>query len=155
MHINTFLFSTPPVCAHPLSTQNGHPHHVDSVVKIKSLPFDASQLDIINFFEGFKIKPNGTQLVVRSDNKPTGEVRAAGGARGGPGVAGYLGCKRQCLAASVEARGGRGGEGGPWGCGLRGCTVWGRLLCPSRLAISAAAAAGCNGVNRNVCPALD
>lgn len=55
---------------------NGHSHgHSDSVVKIKSLPFDASQLDVINFFDGFKMKANGVQLVVRSDNKPTGEVR--------------------------------------------------------------------------------
>jgi hypothetical protein len=55
--------------------QGGHSHHMDSVIKMKSLPFDASQLDIITFFEGFKLKPNGVQLVVRSDNKPTGEVR--------------------------------------------------------------------------------
>uniref|UniRef100_A0A6T8QA73 RRM domain-containing protein n=1 Tax=Chlamydomonas leiostraca TaxID=1034604 RepID=A0A6T8QA73_9CHLO len=54
---------------------NGHGHgHSDSVVKIKSLPFDANQLDIIQFFDGFKLKPNGVQLVVRSDNKPTGEA---------------------------------------------------------------------------------
>jgi hypothetical protein len=33
------------------------------------------QLDIIQFFESFRLKPNGVQLVVRSDNKPTGEVR--------------------------------------------------------------------------------
>ncbi|KAI8473994.1 MAG: hypothetical protein J3K34DRAFT_518509 [Monoraphidium minutum] len=52
----------------------GHSHHMDSVVKMKSLPFDATQLDIIQFFEGFKLKPNGVQLVVRSDNKPTGEA---------------------------------------------------------------------------------
>lgn len=57
---------------------SSHSHgHNDSVVKIKSLPFDATQLDMIQFFEGFKLKPNGVQLVVRSDNKPTGEVRAA------------------------------------------------------------------------------
>lgn len=49
---------------------------MDSVIKMKSLPFDATQLDIIQFFEGFRLKPNGVQLVVRSDNKPTGEVRA-------------------------------------------------------------------------------
>lgn len=47
------------------------------MIKIKSLPFDATQLDMIQFFDGFKLKPNGVQLVVRSDNKPTGEVRAA------------------------------------------------------------------------------
>jgi RNA recognition motif-containing protein len=60
---------------------------MDSVIKMKSLPFDASQLDIITFFEGFKLKPNGVQLVVRSDNKPTGEVRLAGARprRRGPG----------------------------------------------------------------------
>lgn len=53
----------------------GHSHmHMDSVVKMKSLPFDATQLDIIQFFEFYKLKPNGVQLVVRSDNKPTGEV---------------------------------------------------------------------------------
>ncbi|KAI8465392.1 MAG: hypothetical protein J3K34DRAFT_387951 [Monoraphidium minutum] len=55
-------------------TQGGHSHHSDSVVKMKSLPFDATQLDIIQFFEGFKLKANGVQLVVRSDNKPTGEA---------------------------------------------------------------------------------
>lgn len=55
--------------------------HNDSVVKIKSLPFDATQLDIIQFFEGFRLKPNGVQLVVRSDNKPTGEVRSCDGLR--------------------------------------------------------------------------
>ncbi|PNW74483.1 hypothetical protein CHLRE_12g494550v5 [Chlamydomonas reinhardtii] len=54
----------------------GHNHgaHTDSVVKIKSLPFDATQLDIIQFFDAYKLKPNGVQLVVRSDNKPTGEA---------------------------------------------------------------------------------
>ncbi len=56
---------------------HGHGVHSDSVVKIKSLPFDATQLDIIQFFENFKLKPNGVQLVVRSDNKPTGEVSGA------------------------------------------------------------------------------
>lgn len=61
----------------PCAQGNGHSHgHSDSVVKIKSLPFDATQLDIIQFFEAFRLKPNGVQLVVRSDNKPTGEVRA-------------------------------------------------------------------------------
>jgi hypothetical protein len=54
----------------------GHSHmHLDSVVKMKSLPFDANQSDIIMFFEAYRLKPNGVQLVVRSDNKPTGEVR--------------------------------------------------------------------------------
>lgn len=48
--------------------------HLDSVVKMKSLPFDANQADIIQFFEAYRLKPNGVQLVVRSDNKPTGEV---------------------------------------------------------------------------------
>eukprot|EP00775_Hariotina_reticulata_P011624 gene11624-11768_t len=53
----------------------GHSHmHMDSVVKMKSLPFDATQLDIIHFFESYRLKPNGVQLVVRSDNKPTGEA---------------------------------------------------------------------------------
>ncbi|PNH05775.1 Heterogeneous nuclear ribonucleoprotein H [Tetrabaena socialis] len=56
------------------SGNHGHGAHSDSVVKIKSLPFDATQLDIIQFFDTFKLKPNGVQLVVRSDNKPTGEA---------------------------------------------------------------------------------
>ena len=47
---------------------------MDSVVKMKSLPFDACQLDVITFFDSFKLKPNGVQLVVRSDGKPTGEA---------------------------------------------------------------------------------
>ncbi|KXZ49796.1 hypothetical protein GPECTOR_19g247 [Gonium pectorale] len=61
---------------HAAQGAGGHAHgaHTDSVVKIKSLPFDATQLDIIHFFESFKLKPNGVQLVVRSDNKPTGEA---------------------------------------------------------------------------------
>lgn len=60
-----------------LLTVQGHSHmHMDSVVKMKSLPFDATQLDIIQFFEAYRLKPNGVQLVVRSDNKPTGEVCA-------------------------------------------------------------------------------
>lgn len=55
--------------------QQGHSHmHLDSVVKMKSLPFDANQSDIIMFFEAYRLKPNGVQLVVRSDNKPTGEA---------------------------------------------------------------------------------
>jgi hypothetical protein len=69
----------PPPPPPPLrNPQGGHSHHTDSVVKMKSLPFDATQLDIIQFFEAFKLKPNGVQLVVRSDNKPTGEVRGGG-----------------------------------------------------------------------------
>lgn len=44
------------------------------MVKIKSLPFDASQLDVIQFFDSFRMKANGVQIVVRSDNKPTGEA---------------------------------------------------------------------------------
>lgn len=54
----------------PVNGSSSHAH-TDSVVKIKSLPFDASQLDVLHFFEGFKMKSNGVQLVVRSDNKPT------------------------------------------------------------------------------------
>ena len=64
------------LCVRQLQGSNHGHVHVDSVVKIKSLPFDATQLDIIQFFAEFKLKPNGVQLVVRSDNKPTGEVRA-------------------------------------------------------------------------------
>ena len=73
---------------------NGHAHsHSDSVVKIKSLPFDATQLDVLQFFDGFKMKPNGVQLVVRSDNKPTGEVRAEKMT---------LGCRRDILLHSPD-----------------------------------------------------
>lgn len=62
-------------CQQQHMVQQGHSHmHLDSVVKMKSLPFDATQLDIIHFFEAYKLKPNGVQLVVRSDNKPTGEA---------------------------------------------------------------------------------
>lgn len=71
----------------------GHSHmHLDSVVKMKSLPFDANQADIIIFFEQYKLKPNGVQLVVRSDNKPTGEVRALNRAAG---------IDRRCLHRAV------------------------------------------------------
>lgn len=70
---------------------HGHGVHSDSVVKIKSLPFDATQLDIIQFFENFKLKPNGVQLVVRSDNKPTGEVSSTRYSRTKP-----CGCASGC-----------------------------------------------------------
>ena len=46
----------------------------DSVIKVKSLPYDACQLDVLQFFDGFKIRPNGVQLVIQGNNKPSGEV---------------------------------------------------------------------------------
>eukprot|EP00798_Chlamydomonas_sp_ICE-L_P009763 gene9763-7638_t len=57
------------------TTQGQNPNPVmDSVVKVKSLPFDASQLDVIKFFKDYQLKPNGVQIVVRSNNQPTGEA---------------------------------------------------------------------------------
>lgn len=47
----------------------------DSVIKVKSLPYDACQLDVLQFFDGFKIRPNGVQLVIQGNNKPSGEVQ--------------------------------------------------------------------------------
>lgn len=47
----------------------------DSVIKVKSLPYDACQLDVLQFFDGFKIRPNGVQLVIQGNNKPSGEVK--------------------------------------------------------------------------------
>ena len=49
----------------------------DSVIKVKSLPYDACQLDVLQFFDGFKIRPNGVQLVIQGNNKPSGEVNFA------------------------------------------------------------------------------
>ena len=49
----------------------------DSVIKVKSLPYDACQLDVLQFFDGFKIRPNGVQLVIQGNNKPSGEVSLA------------------------------------------------------------------------------
>lgn len=46
----------------------------DSVIKVKSLPYDACQLDVLQFFDGFKMRPNGVQLVIQGNNKPSGEV---------------------------------------------------------------------------------
>ena len=46
----------------------------DSVIKVKSLPYDACQLDVLMFFDGFKMRPNGVQLVIQGNNKPSGEV---------------------------------------------------------------------------------
>lgn len=46
----------------------------DSVIKVKSLPYDACQLDVLQFFTGFKIRPNGVQLVIQGNNKPSGEA---------------------------------------------------------------------------------
>jgi hypothetical protein len=113
-HVATVLYIININVISPSKIQgNGHHSHADSVVKIKSLPFDVTQvslyfhmndlelrhhgtdvqsvkklsplthidlflqLDVIQFFEGFKMKANGVQLVVRSDNKPTGEVCAS------------------------------------------------------------------------------
>jgi hypothetical protein len=83
----------PRLRSHP---QGGHSHvHMDSVVKMKSLPFDSTQLDIIHFFESYKLKPNGVQLVVRSDNKPTGEV-------GGPASGHDPVCALSCRPAAAR-----------------------------------------------------
>ncbi|KAA6418769.1 MAG: RNA binding [Trebouxia sp. A1-2] len=46
----------------------------DSVIKVKSLPYDACQLDVLMFFDGFKMRPNGVQLVIQGNNKPSGEA---------------------------------------------------------------------------------
>lgn len=51
----------------------------DSVIKVKSLPYDACQLDVLQFFDGFKIRPNGVQLVIQGNNKPSGEVKSIAG----------------------------------------------------------------------------
>ena len=55
----------------PISSQG------DSVIKVKSLPYDACQLDVLMFFDGFKMRPNGVQLVIQGNNKPSGEVITA------------------------------------------------------------------------------
>eukprot|EP01025_Chloroclados_australasicus_P008929 TRINITY_DN1331_c0_g1_i10.p1 TRINITY_DN1331_c0_g1~~TRINITY_DN1331_c0_g1_i10.p1 ORF type:complete len:672 (-),score=115.69 TRINITY_DN1331_c0_g1_i10:5362-7377(-) len=54
------------------STSSQHQH--DSVVRVKSLPFDANQADLLDFFRNYHMKPNGVQLVVRLDGRPTGEA---------------------------------------------------------------------------------
>jgi epithelial splicing regulatory protein 1/2 len=83
----------PPSASLRRPSSQGHSHmHLDSVVKMKSLPFDATQLDIIHFFEAYKLKPNGVQLVVRSDNKPTGEVRTRNAVQQGGSAAAAAGC---------------------------------------------------------------
>ena len=65
------LDSTPPLqgMAMPNVSNQG-----DSVIKVKSLPYDACQLDVLQFFDGFRIRPNGVQLVIQGNNKPSGEV---------------------------------------------------------------------------------
>lgn len=84
----------------------GHSHmHLDSVVKMKSLPFDANQMDIIQFFEAYRLKPNGVQLVVRSDNKPTGEVRQQQQQRQQQSAADTGGVdRRSCLGCAQQTR---------------------------------------------------
>lgn len=46
----------------------------DSVVKMRSLPFEATQLDVIQFFHSYALKPDGVQLILHSDCKSAGEA---------------------------------------------------------------------------------
>jgi heterogeneous nuclear ribonucleoprotein F/H len=46
------------------------------VVKMRGLPYNATQSDISVFFRGFDITPNGIHIVMNRDGRPTGEAYA-------------------------------------------------------------------------------
>ncbi|KAF5826259.1 hypothetical protein DUNSADRAFT_3880 [Dunaliella salina] len=61
-----------------MHTLNNMSHHcrgapLECIVKIKGLPFRASEMDVRRFFEGFAIiKQDGISFVLHADGRPTG-----------------------------------------------------------------------------------
>ncbi|CAM6037574.1 unnamed protein product [Sphagnum compactum] len=43
-------------------------------IKMRGLPYNAGQREIMDFFEGFNIMPNGIHIVMGSTDRPTGEA---------------------------------------------------------------------------------
>ncbi len=49
--------------------------NVDSgVLRMRGIPFQASKLDIVNFFQGYNLAESGVFLVTRDDGRPSGEA---------------------------------------------------------------------------------
>ncbi|KAH7443820.1 hypothetical protein KP509_02G052200 [Ceratopteris richardii] len=46
----------------------------NTCVKMRGLPFNAEMKDIVNFFDGYKIAPNGILIVTGASDRPTGEA---------------------------------------------------------------------------------
>uniref|UniRef100_A0A061RGC4 G-rich sequence factor 1-like isoform x1 n=1 Tax=Tetraselmis sp. GSL018 TaxID=582737 RepID=A0A061RGC4_9CHLO len=45
----------------------------ETIVKVKGLPLEAKQIDLIHFFDGFNFRANGVQIVTAGLHRPTGE----------------------------------------------------------------------------------
>jgi len=43
-----------------------------TMIKVKGLPYKANQNDLYNFFSKLKIRPNGVQLQIQHDGRPSG-----------------------------------------------------------------------------------
>lgn len=43
-------------------------------IKMRGLPYNAGQREIMDFFEGYSILPNGIHIVVGATDRPTGEA---------------------------------------------------------------------------------
>lgn len=46
----------------------------ETVVRVRGLPMEAKQLDVISFFAGYNLRANGVQILVTSNLKPVGEA---------------------------------------------------------------------------------
>ena len=46
----------------------------DNVVRLRGLPWTATENDLVNFFSGITIQPNGITFQLNSEGKPTGEA---------------------------------------------------------------------------------
>eukprot|EP00192_Tetraselmis_astigmatica_P019345 CAMPEP_0117697254 /NCGR_PEP_ID=MMETSP0804-20121206/29124_1 /TAXON_ID=1074897 /ORGANISM="Tetraselmis astigmatica, Strain CCMP880" /LENGTH=202 /DNA_ID=CAMNT_0005511479 /DNA_START=72 /DNA_END=677 /DNA_ORIENTATION=- len=72
----------------------------ETIVKVKSLPLEAKQIDLIKFFEGYTLRHNGVQIAVSGSFKPTGEVCAAEHLVLTPAVAESSGHRRSAVLAA-------------------------------------------------------
>jgi heterogeneous nuclear ribonucleoprotein F/H/epithelial splicing regulatory protein 1/2 len=43
-------------------------------IKMRGLPYNAGQREIMDFFEGYNILPNGIHIVMGATDRPTGEA---------------------------------------------------------------------------------
>lgn len=43
-------------------------------IKMRGLPYNAGQREIMDFFEGYNIVPNGIHVVMGGNERPTGEA---------------------------------------------------------------------------------
>jgi len=86
----------------------------ETIVKVKSLPLEAKQIDLIKFFEGYTLRHNGVQIAVSGSFKPTGEVCAAEHLVLTPAVAESSGHRRSAVLAAPPEK-----DPPPWGISYR------------------------------------